>query len=531
MGKKKKEVYLYNGRYKGTKLTDEVCDKLETIRKVDKENGCIEDLKHIIYELNPSDVQLIRETGSTEFVEKRFGTLENQQTTAVAYMFFAKRLILGDSVGLGKTVEVAGLCNLIESQIAKEDMDFRCLLLTEKAVMEETCSKMIKFTGNYYEVLYGEADKVEKYKKKWKGDLPPNTVGSHSLFTSVPFQEYVKGFVEKYGYAPFDILIVDEAGSILTNTATKTYVAATYFEKIFDRIILLNATTFEKELINFYSQINFLDNTLLPTKGEFEKRYKQLEWGIMPYPVFRGKYKNQVEFRQLVGYRYLQRTRKSLGAKMEDCTADVIVSQLSPEQKKLLNMVSMPQMVWDCPSYFSSFMPGIETNVETTPKLKDLLDLVEKLKDEGPILVYSRYKEAQKCIYEELRERDYTCEIMNGETDAQVRKNLIDSFQLGDIKVLVTNVQKGLDFGNCNYCIFYDYDPNPNKMVQFEGRMTRERDIIGKHVYVLVSKGKELSTFKKTVADRAQASDLFAGSDYSCVLSLLLDNDKLKNIK
>ena len=61
--------------------------------------------------------------------------------------------------------------------------------------------------------------------------------------------------------------------------------------------------------------------------------------------------------------------------------------------------------------------------------------------------------------------------------------------------------------------------------------MTRERDIIGKHVYGLVSKGKELSTLKKTVADRAQASDIFAGSDYSCVLSLLLDDEKLKSIK
>ena len=99
------------------------------------------------------------------------------------------------------------------------------------------------------------------------------------------------------------------------------------------------------------------------------------------------------------------------------------------------------------------------------------------------------------------------------------------------MKVLITNVQKGLDFGRCNHCIFYSYDPSPNKMVQFEGRMTRERNIIGKHVYLLISRGRELNKFKSVVKDRAEASDLFAGSDFSCVLSLLLDEEKIDDLE
>ena len=67
-------------------------------------------------------------------------------------------------------------------------------------------------------------------------------------------------------------------------------------------------------------------------------------------------------------------------------------------------------------------------------------------------------------------------------------------------------------------------------MVQFEGRMTRQRDIVNKHVYLLVSEGKELKALQEVVKDRAKASDLFAGSDYSCVLSLLLNDDNLINL-
>ena len=91
-------------------------------------------------------------------------------------------------------------------------------------------------------------------------------------------------------------------------------------------------------------------------------------------------------------------------------------------------------------------------------------------------------------------------------------------------------MQKALNFGNCNHCVFYSYDSNPNKMVQFEGRMTRTYNIVDKHVILLISKGQELSNFKNMIADRAQASDVFAGSDFSCVLSILLNDNKLSKL-
>ena len=64
-------------------------------------------------------------------------------------------------------------------------------------------------------------------------------------------------------------------------------------------------------------------------------------------------------------------------------------------------------------------------------------------------------------------------------------------------------------------------------MIQFEGRMTRTYNIENKHVVLLISKGKELNALKNVVKKRAEASDIFAGSDYSCVLNLLLDSKEL----
>ena len=299
---------------------------------------------------------------------------------------------------------------------------------------------------------------------------------------------------------------------------------------MFDYVIILNATSFEKNLAMFYSQIAFIDDTLLPTKTDFNKRYVVFNY-TGPYPVPTGKYKNAEEFRALVGYRYFARTRKSTGAYMKDCSADVLVSDLSQTQKWLLGRTNMPHMVYDCPSYF--YKDGsFEDTVDNTPKLKDLLTIVNMILEmDEQVLIYATYKEAQSSIQRILFENSVFSVIMNGETDIKEKNSIIDKFKSGSIKVLITNVQKGLNFGHCNYCVFYNYDPNPNKMVQFEGRMTREHNIVGKHVYLLISRGKELSKFKSVVADRAQASDLFAGSDFSCVMSLLLDNDKINTLK
>lgn len=525
---KRKEVKYHRGRYKGSYLSNEVCDKLESLRKVDSEKGYIRELKNIIYDLAPSEVELIKKTRSNSIVDLHKGELENTQTVGVAYMYFAERLVLGDSVGMGKTVQICGLCNLIEANLMKQAQEFRVLYLTGKNLVDQSRNELIKFTGNYIEPVQGVKASVQKFCRNNWDYLEYSVVGSHSLINSMDFQEFMLHYYRDEGYNPFDLLVIDEAGDILSNSNTQTFKAAKEIAKMFDRVILLNATSFEKELRMFYNQIDFVDDTLLPTKGEFQKEYEVLDY-YGPYPTFNGEYKNQEKFRDLVGYRYLARTRKSSGAKMTNCSADVIVTPLSDEQNELLKKVSMPNMVYDCPSYFNM---GVDTNIDTTPKLRALIGLLNgKLRDERSILIYARYKESQACIADCLAEYGYSSHILNGDSSEKERLSTIDRFKLGDIPILITNVQKGLNFGNCNYCIFYSYDPSPNKMVQFEGRMTRTYDIDNKHVYLLISKGKELTTFKKIVADRAKASDVFAGSDFSCVLSILLNDDKISSLK
>ena len=528
---KKKELSYYEGKYKGKYLDDDTCRILDTIIHLSKENGYISDLKKCIYDLTPKDIDLVCSTRSNDMVEHRdLGELTDAQTLGIAFMFYAKRAILGDSVGMGKTVEVCGFVNLLTEVNKKKGFDTKFLYLTEKNLVDEAQKKLIRFTGDYVYPLYGTKDKISKFLDENYGELQYSVVASHSVLNSIPFQEYLKSFYADLEEVPFDIMIIDESGSILGNSSSGIYQNAKTISDMFDRVILLNATPFEKELIMYYNQLSFVDDSLLPAKTTFQKRYVDMDYsGVYPRPT--GKYKNESEFKNLVAYRYFGRTRKSIGATMEDCTVDVVLSDLSDLQKEMLKRTSIPNMVYDCPGYF--FRNGeFKTDTDTTPKLKDLVSLVNMIVDKGEsVLIYSPYREAQDAIQETLFDYGIYCEVMNGSTKLKDKNEIIRRFKVRDIQVLITNVQKGLDFGSCNYCIFYSYDASPNKMSQFEGRMEREYDIIGKHVYLLISRGKELTRFKNMVSDRAVANEMFTGSDFSCVMSLLLDKDRMSKLK
>ena len=379
----RKVLKYYKDRLMGNYLTEKECNILDKIRQLsDNDNGFIEDLRHCIYNLSYDTVKDIKSYETAEGIEdKPIGRLDDLQTLGVAYMYFAKRLVLGDSVGLGKTVEVCGLFNLLQSELLSKNREFRFLYLTEKPLVEETRDKLIKFTGEYVYPLYGLKSKIQKFLRDNEVNLRYSVVGSHSLLTSIDFQNYLMDSYESLGEIPFDILVIDEADTVISsNRQKREFKSARILSEMFDRIIILNATPFGKNLSTFYNQIDIIDDSLLPTQTYFNERYVIYDY-TGPYPKASGKYKNADEFKNLVSYRYFARTRKDTGAKMIGCTAEVIVSDLTPEQKELLKLVSIPNMVYDCPGYF--YNGDYETTIENTPKLRDVLRLTGDLVDRG----------------------------------------------------------------------------------------------------------------------------------------------------
>lgn len=522
----KKEVVYYNDRYRGS-LSEENCKKLEEIINLDKNMGCIDDLTHVIFDMSDEDVdEYIKEYekygGITREYDKPLGTLRDYQTLGVAYGYYAGNFILGDEVGTGKTVEIAGLVNLKTAEYEQLGKRYKYLLLTEKNLVNQVRKEMVKFTGNFVpKIKSGEEKEVNKFieANPFNEEIERSVVGTHALLKTPSFLAWLeqcrtlgKGF-------PFDMLIIDESSVLGGSSRNQIVSGYLSIAKYFKKIVFLNATPFETNLMIFYNQLNILDKKLLPTKENFEKEYCIMKWAGM-YNRPTGKYKNQEKFKQSIGYHYFARTREDKGAKMEDCSGRVILSPLSDIQKDWLKKTYLNRMVYDCLTYID---PTVEFNELNIPKLQSLKELLDTdCKDAEQILIFVHFKEAQKCLSEWLTKLGYSNMTLNGETSNKIRDEVIDGFKNKEYRILLTNVQKGLNFGSCNHCIFYSFDPNPSKMIQFEGRTTRSFDIIGKNVYVLCSKGQEEKTLNDIVRQRAKSTKDLTNVGLSVIMSILL---------
>lgn len=519
-----KNFSFYEGKYYKGNLTDETCKQLVTLitgyKVVESLKKSIVNLpKYMITDIKRDHQEYEKEHGSLEGFSKVYekppkGELEDYQTVGVAFMFYAGSALLGDEVGLGKTVQVAGLANVLKKLYESQNKEFRFLFLAEKSTVGQIQDKLIQFTGDYIGMLEsGETTVVEDYLKRNKDKRHYSVVGTHGLLANPLF------LTDAYK-RPFDLIIVDES-SILKNTSTDIYTGAVQLMRVTERKILLNATPLEIDLMEVYNQLDLLDKDMLPTKQEVKSRYTKQKRERYAFKTVGSK--NEEEFRQAISLRYIARVRKDLGAKYSENIYRTILVPLSKEQKELKKRTSLRQMLTDFPTGVNKRVPFTP---ETTPKLAALLGIANEVIGitGGRILVYCRFIEAQNGIKAILEEKGYRVSVLNGTratSSATKRKKIVDDYNNGLYDVLITNVQRGLDLQTCDACILYSIDPNPQQMVQFEGRMTRSFDVENKALYLLVAMGDEKKFVEETLKMRINTSNKFTVTGKSMVLSAI----------
>ena len=511
-----------NDRYSGN-MPKEQCDILESLIQIDEDNGVVGDLKHIIWSLSDDTIDQIISDYNTFGIsmhdyELKYGTLFDYQTIAVCFMYYAQRCILGDSVGMGKTVTSAGVLNLLKREYTKVNKEHRYLVLTEKNLAVQFRKELVKYTAEFVELVpSGEKDVIKRFAERYgyQERITHNVVGTHALLTASGFIQWLELCRTTSGF-PFDTLIIDESSDIGRGQMANNFKE---LSKWFKNIYFLNATPFETQLMIFFNQLDMLDPAFLPTKTNFTKAYCIMDYTGM-YPRPSGKYKNQGDFKRLIRYRYFARTRKDKGAVMVNCEGRVVLSPLSSVQKELLTKSQMHRVVFDCPSHID---PTIPFNSRTVPKLASLKKLFEEeCVDADTIIIFVYHKEAQRRLSEWLTNFGQSNRVLCGDTPNNQRVSIIEGFKNREFRVLLTNVQKGLNFGNCDHCIFYSYDTNPSTMIQFEGRITRDFNIEGKHIYILCSQGEEYNNLKTLVRNRAKATKEFTNTDLSVVLDIIV---------
>lgn len=502
---------FYKNQYYQGSLSDEQADILYELSDYD----VIPELKHCVANLSSAQIEQVKEAYISGGKIPHFNTageLSNAQTIGVAFMYHARRCLLGDQVGMGKTVESAGLMNVLRRKFG-----YKTLFLTEKTIVSQIRDKLIRFTGEYVDrIPSAEA----KYIKRFLIDNPDgfknSVVGSHSLLGCSEFLYYCS----KHS---IDCLIIDE-GYILRNTSHTYYASVKELSKYVKYMVILNATPLETSARDIYNQLKLLDKPFMPTVAEFESAFcikKPRHFGGGFETV---GYKNCGAFREAISLRYLARTRDDIGAEVEGNNVSIVYVPFSNVQKQLESKTSLHQMVSDFPTGVDF---TVAYNTETTGKLKALLELIKirNLTHER-ILIYSRFVECQSGMRSALESIGCKIAVLNGKCSSKQRDEIIRDFNMGAVNIIVTNITRGIDLEDCDNCIFYSIDPNPQKMVQAFGRLTRDEDIINKNIYFLVSEGTEKKNFKGSLKVRAQASMQFTKVGTNLVLEAIANDEQ-----
>lgn len=508
---------IWNGKYIGS-----MSEQQANLIMATRETKLIPNLKHELFNFPPELIkQSIDECTSIRNIIVRdnidykpyIAELRDYQTVGTAFMYLSPRSIIADGCGLGKTAEVSALINWLKSQGELT----RFLIAVETSAIGQTQYEIAKFTGLNTVALPAEAAKIRKAIQNIDWTKVDGIVIKHSTLRSDEFSKWLSLNLDENGMCKiFNTFFIDES-SIIKNDETKIFKYTRNICNLVKRVHLMNATTFETNIIDIYNQMDMMNEELLPKKWRIENEYctygRSSYWtkvngkAQLNFRRERTGYKNQAAFKDSLQLVYFGRSSKDVG---KDLPHVYKVYEVEPTAKMVeeLGKGRRYNELLNCPVLIPDAKIGMSR--EEVPKLDRLCSLIEnEFKDES-VMVYCFHIEAQKAIAKELEAIGRKPIILNGQcTDAE-RMYAQDGINSGKFDVIVTNIKKSLNLNGANVCIFYSMETNIAKMEQIRGRIDRHTDdTIKTFVMLLYKNTDEYKFFSDVVLKRAKdARDL-----------------------
>lgn len=509
-----KYPYIYKEMYLGT-MDPSHADLILNAREQTEITG----LKHMIFDFPPELVKrsldedksirnIIKDEGIN--YKEYIGELRDYQTVGVGFMYLSPRSIIGDGVGFGKTVEIAGLINYLRQ---REEIT-RFLIAVENSALGQLQCELIRFTGLKVVQLPSEAPKLRRAIANIDWNTVDGIIIKHSTLRSDVLSKWLALNINEDGLSKiFNTFILDES-SVVKNVGRKIYNYTKNICDISKRVHFMNATTFETSIMDIYNQVDMMNESLLPKKWRIENEFCTFKrsnyWTTengkakMNWKRDLSGYKNQAIFKNSLRLAYFGRTKKDIGRDIEH---QYMVYEIEPNnaQSLALSKGHRYMEVLNCPSLVADM--SMETNRQNVPKLDRLCTLVENDLSDSSVMVYCFHLDAQHAIAKEMINIGRKPIILNGACTDEERFEAQRGFNDGTYDVIITNIMKSLNLYGGDVCIFYSQQGNPSKMEQIRGRIDRNVDDRIKTFILLIYKGTdEYKHFMEVVKQRAKDS-------------------------
>ncbi|WP_335871118.1 DEAD/DEAH box helicase [Bacillus sp. 2205SS5-2] len=421
---------------------------------------------------------------------------------------FKGRALLGDEVGLGKTVE-AGMAML---EYLMRGLAKKILILTPPSLVQQWENEMKrKFNQDFI-----KADDPAFKKMSGGGWSHYNKViASIALAKRKNHRELI--FDQHY-----DLVIIDEAHH-LKNRNTEAWKFVNGINKKY--IFLLTATPVQNHLEELYNLITLLKPGQLKTYSYFKKNFVESNDGI--------EAKNVDKLKGLLSDVMIRNKRSNVDVQFTKRKAFTQTIELPPAEKELyqeislfirtkykeekssLNRFQLKNLQEQMGSTYTSVLHSLETLstnknlVETdqqtlkefvsktkkivndesvqNPKIQQLISILTDFNDK--MLIFTKYKSTQAFLARVLKENGFKVAEFHGGLRRKEKEDQVTFFK-EDADVLVSTEVggEGRNLQFCNGMINFDLPWNPMAIEQRIGRIHRIGQTRDVFVYNLVAK-------------------------------------------
>lgn len=407
------------------------------------------------------------------------------QKPAVVFLLEKNRCILGDDMGLGKSMST------IYASSAMEDKH-KVLIVTLKT-LKYNFAKEVGYLDDRHTVV----------NKKWE----------ENKFTIVNY-ESLKKFEAEIIKAKFNIMIFDEAHMIRNNKAQRTKSATNIINKSNPlKVWLLTGTPVSNRPSDYYNLLKLIKHPIAKNWVKYVQRYCDGyvdEWG---HWQTKGS-SNLDELYRLTQDVFLRRLKTNAGIELPNKTRRPIFFELDnrkgynniskeyldEKRVELSEEFSMDLSAFNNLSMEKMTLMMLQRQFCAIEKLNDgtLFSMVDNFLDESPdnkIIVFTNFRKVVDDVYNHYGPE--ICSFIDGRiTDAKKRLQIVDDFNADPTKrIIVLNMKAGgtgLNIQGANKIIVNDMDFIPSTMIQAEDRAYRigqKRDV--EVVYLVYDKTVE----------------------------------------
>jgi len=443
--------------------------------------------------------------------------LRQFQMRGVAWMYLAKRCLLADPVGSGKTIQALGLLSLLKTQ----KQPYRTIVVAQNYQTQvQWLKEILSFTDLMPASVHGEKpERVAQYGKWW--DI---LVTRYSLL------------LRDYSYLKqldIDILILDEA-SYFRHHDTKTARMVKALAKGIDRTILLDATPVQNTLLDIHSLLEALRMNIFGALPAFETKFIRRE------PVRFRKGHNYIRTSRIVGYHNMKEFKDRiypfiLRRKIGEIEAEYpeiappqnIWLSLPPNQSKyyneakrgILNLYtagdrrkmrsSFHHLQYACDTTLS-FVNNDLSKAESVKIDWIINHLTHDLKGRK-VIIFSKYKIAIEHLMHRLEQVKIKAYRYTGDESKEERDKAIDDFW-NDPKTLAlvgtTSLERGLNLQKSAHMICLNQMFNPQRQLQLLGRINRMNSEHSKIFFInVLIEGTLEEKMQKLLSSRAALPD------------------------